>query len=189
MDRIIADPQSFGFETIIRIPKEKLIYIICDFYWNKNYRTIYIMKDPKDYGNFIHYYPSLNIEGTSEIKQISVTTYKKDENKQVFDSVNVIFKEEWLDKTQMEWYADFGFKNWQILYAIVAFFIGLYHAGKTEISGSMAGLILIALLVPILFLAFLRAKKFEGHPSIENFRAEFENHIREKENELYYERY
>jgi hypothetical protein len=53
----------------------------------------------------------------------------------------------------------------------------------------MAGLILIALLVPILFLAFLRAKKFEGHPSIENFRAEFENHIREKENELYYERY
>ncbi|WP_167848883.1 hypothetical protein [Methanolobus halotolerans] len=55
----------------------------------------------------------------------------------------------------------------------------------------MAGLILIALLVPIYLLGFLRAKKFEKHPSIEKFRTEFENHIleKEKEKELYSERY
>ena len=101
----------------------------------------------------------------------------------------MIFKEEWLNKTKMEWNVGFGFKDWQILYAIIAFFIGLYYAGKPEISGSMAGLILIALLVPLYYFGFRRIRKFEGHPSIEKFRAEFENHIREKEKELYSERH
>ncbi|WP_135390576.1 hypothetical protein [Methanolobus halotolerans] len=102
MDKIIPDIKLFKFEIITKIPKENLVHIICDFYWSKNYRLIDIMKDPKNYGNFIHYNPLLNIEDTSELKQISVTTYKKNENKQVFDSVNVIFKEEWLNKTKME---------------------------------------------------------------------------------------
>ncbi|WP_167848884.1 hypothetical protein [Methanolobus halotolerans] len=53
----------------------------------------------------------------------------------------------------------------------------------------MAGLILIALLVPLYYFGFHRVKKFEGHPSIEKFRAEFGNHIIEKERELYSERY
>jgi hypothetical protein len=183
-NRLIPDPQLFTLEIITAVPMENLVYSICDFYWNMNFRTIKIIRDPRSYGTYVDYDPSLEIKNADEIQEILIITRKKNENKQVFDSIDMALTQTLDKKTKIEWNVDFGFKDWQLIYFLIAFLIGLYYAGKIEISGNMAGLILIALIIPVYFLGFYRAKKVEKHPSIGKHKQYFEEFIHDKEKEL-----
>mgnify|MGYP001440686017 CR=1 FL=1 len=185
IEKLSYEPQPFGYEITTKIPRENLLYIICNFYWNMGHKSIMFTENPEVHQSYMYYNPTLEIENAGKNKKISVSTHKKKENKQKFDSVVVNFEKEGIGKTKINWRVAFGYKDWQFIYFIVAFFIGLHYAGKPYISGFMGTLITIALIIPVFYWIFYRIKKLENHPSIERYKKEFKEMIRQKEREMF----
>ncbi|WP_440948222.1 hypothetical protein ACSAZL_08320 [Methanosarcina sp. T3] len=183
LSKFFVDFSPFDMEIITKIPIDKLVNIICNFYWDIGHKSIKIIRNPSDLETYIDYSPDKKFEKLDEIRKISVATYKKKENKQKFDSVIIHFEEDKSNKTKILWETSFGFKTWNTIYIIIAFFIGLDFAGKQHTTGLMAMFLL--LLIPLYLAISFRIKRIEKHPSVKKCKKEFEELIRKKERELF----
>lgn len=177
------DLSPFEMEVITKIPMSMLAYSICDFYWDKGHKSIRIIEDPKNLDTYTEYKPDVEFENIKKIKKISVATHKKKENKQKFDSVIIHFEKSNVDNTKILWKTSFGFKMLDFIYIGVSFLIGLYVAGKPHTTGLSAFFVFVLLLIPFYLILSLRVKKIENDPNIEKYKKEFEEYIREKEEE------
>jgi hypothetical protein len=94
----------------------------------------------------------------------------------------------------MHWYIGYGYRDWQMIYFLVAVLAGFYYIHHFGVPADTwikykATLVSIAWALPVYLLAKRRPKKFERHPSIEQYKTDFEEFIRKKEKELLSERY
>lgn len=171
-------------ELVTKIPKVRLMYAICDFYWDKGHRTIELSDrmEGSYYGTHKHmnYGPTKLIRDMDKYKVITVSTHKKKENKQVFDSVDMEF-EETIFGTKINWSLNYELKTWQLIYGIIALGFGFVYA-----EAFFLGLIIAILLwIPMFLIIDYRAKKGEHNPSTETYKIEFEEFIRNTENDMF----
>ena len=184
-------------ELSTRIPKEKLVYTICDFYWTMGHKRIRLVRQTEDDINYEDYDPTKRIENIYGISRISVSTNKKKENNYVFfDSVNIIFEEDGFN-TKLKWYVGLGFKKWHLLglpYFLIVFMVSTHFAWIICPSDSpwhrycfMVAFpsFLFIFIWPVYYIVLKRkANKLDSHPDTLKYRGEFEELIHRKEKEL-----
>ena len=185
-----------------KIPKEKLVYTICDFYWTMGHKAIKLGKETEDHFNYEDYDPLKKIENVDRITEICVSTYKKKENNHVFfDSVNIAFEKDGFE-TKLLWFAAAGFKNWHLLgipYVLIVFIAATYFAWIICPSDSPWHRYCFIIAFPTLLFVFIwplyyvifkyKDKKIGSHPDTLKYRKEFEELIHRKEKELRSKRY
>ncbi|AFV22347.1 hypothetical protein Mpsy_0134 [Methanolobus psychrophilus R15] len=117
-------------------------------------------------------------------KEITVSTHKKRENKQVFDSVGMVL-EETIFGTKINWSLDYELKIWQFIYCLLALGFGFVY-----MEAFFLGIIVAILLwIPMFYVIKYRAKKGESNPNTERYKTEFEEFIRNKEKEMFLDDY
>ncbi|MBP2029400.1 hypothetical protein J2755_000320 [Methanohalophilus levihalophilus] len=186
------DYSPLQFEIKTRIPLNKLVNIIGDFYWNRGYKTgrIKIINPNKEEKEGIRhpqytykdYTPDFNLDDTDEIVNMSFGTDKKP-NKQPFDSIYLEF-DEGLNSVNIRGNFGIGFKKRHFILLIFAFFTTTYYAGLPLTSGFGSTVFFLLLVFLIFVFYFRRVRKVAKKPVIGIFKKEFEEHIRQKEKEL-----
>ncbi|WP_407355526.1 hypothetical protein [Methanolobus sp. WCC5] len=190
------------FELTTKIPKDKLVYTICNFYRTMSHKKIRLARETADDIIFEDYDPLVKIDNVYGISKISVHTYKKKENKHVFfDSVNITFADEGAT-TKIMWYVGLGFKRWHLLglvYLLIVFLASTYFAWIICPADSPWHRYCFTLAFPSFLFLFIwpmyyiifkrKGKKLNSHPDTQKYRKDFEEFIRKKEKELLSERY
>lgn len=94
-------------ELTTKIPKEKILYAICEFYRKMGHREILLIKESDDDINYEDYNPLNLIGNTIEITRISVIVSKlcKKENELKFDSIQIKIEDDVLNN-KIQWNVD-----------------------------------------------------------------------------------
>ncbi|MDK2825467.1 MAG: hypothetical protein PWQ63_1568 [Methanolobus sp.] len=185
----IIDFSPFQMEIVTKIPIYQLVTIICTFYWQLGHKSIMVIRDPNDFDTYVNYHPDKNIDKLDTIKKISISTYKKKENKQKFDSVIIHLDKDETNKSRIHWKTSFGFKSWNYVYIIVALILGFVYVGKLHTTGLMTVYLFILSLFPMFLISSFRIRKVAKDPSVEKYKREFKEHIQKKERELLHDGY
>jgi hypothetical protein len=195
--------EILDLELTTKIPIEKLVPAICEFYWAIGHKTIKIIRGSDDNKTSDDYDSTKEIRNIEEITEISVHTYRKNENYHVFfDSVNIALAKRG-SVTQVMWNVDLGFRIGHLIYVIyfiisfvVPYYCALnmcpvdYHSPWYRycfvLYFTFFGTILV---LPMYYLIDRKIKKLESHPSTERYKRDFEEFIHKKEKEFLSERY
>jgi hypothetical protein len=76
-------------ELTTKIPKEKLVYAICEFYWNAGHNQIKLIRETEDSIKSEDYDPTELIENTQNISEISVLISNDFKRELEFDFVTI----------------------------------------------------------------------------------------------------
>ncbi len=194
------EPQLLEYEILTRIPTKKLVNTICEFYWDKGHNTITLIRHLNDGDEtYEDYSPLKEIENPDTISQINVHTKKEKKKELKFDLVLIEIKKEAFE-TKITWSVDIGSGTSVTIYLAFAFITSFYYALKLspeydpDLStyfirkytfGFYAVIILAVLVIPPYYAYYFLIKWINSHQSTEKYKMEFEQHIREKENELF----
>ncbi|UGV41366.1 hypothetical protein J7W08_03455 [Methanococcoides orientis] len=96
--------------------------------------------------------------------RVSFNTHRK-ENKQKFDSAYFLFEKIDEDMVKINGHLGFGFKLCHLIYFIIALVYGFHLAGQTFISGFMATIVFIILLIPMFLPDSLKIKRTAKKPA------------------------
>jgi hypothetical protein len=177
---IFVDFSPFEMEIITQIPMEKLVYVICEFYWNMGHKKITL----KSENYHLYYNPEAKLKYPEKIKKIRVST-RKNPNKQKFDSVYFNFEQIDGNKIKILEHMGFGFKIWDSIYMLIALLLTAAYALRPFTTGRGSMYVFLFLLIPVYIVGSLRIKRIAKHPNVEKYKTEFKEHIRKKEKELF----
>ena len=181
-------------ELTTKIPKEKLVYTVCEFYWEMGHREIKLFWNEDDSLTSLNYEPLKRFKKLDELSNISVHINKKTNRELFFDNVNVSIEKE-VFKTRLLWDVDLRFRKWHlvfIVYLIVAFVFSLYSAWnicpvdlplRRYCFALSSSFIFVVLFLPLYYLFKHLFKKLKSHPSTIKYAKDFEEFIRNKEKE------
>ncbi|WP_321428565.1 hypothetical protein [uncultured Methanolobus sp.] len=188
-------------ELTTRISKEKLVYAICEFYWNIGHSKIELIKE---IGNDIkseEYASSKTIESVSAISEISILLSKDRKEKLEFDFITISIEDAVFER-KILWGVDQKIKIIHVVFAVffvVAFIAtiiyGYHNIYPTNHFLSRYGTALFAVLifVPIIKLLYYlferKIERVQSHPTTIKCKNNFEDFIHSKEKELRSERY
>jgi len=159
------------------------------------HKTIKIYRGGDGDSNSEDYNFEDGIVNTDDISRISVHTYKKSENKQVFDSVNVTIDEGIFERSII-WKVDIGLKAWHLIclvFLTIAYIVSAYYSWNICPNDYLWGRYCFALcvafsfVIPLLLVYALLIRSFEkvySHPDTQKYRREFEEFIKQKEKEM-----
>lgn len=198
-------------KLITKIPIEKLVPAICEFYWDMGHKKIKLTRGPRIFTGEQNdltlnsdikltvedYDPVKGIENIGKISQVSVLTQKQKELK--ICSVQIAI-EAGIFETKTSWYVAMKERVYYLyaVYFVVSALVSLYYA-VNMCSGAgywerPCGIFFLTLFLVILalpaFYSYERAiDKVDSHPSTEKYRKDFEEFIRKMEKEFLSERY
>jgi hypothetical protein len=188
-------------ELTTKIPKEKLVPAICEFYWDMGHKKIVLTRGPDDDETLEEYGPVKGIENIGQISGISVLTHKQKRKKLGFGSVQIIIKEGTFE-TKVIWHAGMGRRVLILVlaYLVVSVIASAYYTWNLcpihyhspwhrYCAALLFAVFFLILNSPIYFLFNRKIKKINSHPSTERYKTDFEEFIRKKEKELLSERY
>lgn len=182
-------------ELTTKIPKEELVYNVCEFYRGMGHREIILIKESDDDIKFEDYDP-LNITGnTAEITCISVLISKIHKRELKFDSVQISIEDKVLNNN-IQWTVDTRIKT---IHAMTVIFLAIgfvatviygYHniyPGNRFLSryvtALLCAIIFTLLIYSSLYLVWLKFEKIKSHPSTIKYAKDFEEFIQNKEKE------
>jgi hypothetical protein len=194
------EPQLLEYEILTRFPIKKLVNIICKFYWSKGHKTITLIRHLNDGDKtYEDYNPLTEIENPDSVSQINVHTRKEKKKELKFDLILIEIKKETF-KTKITWNVDIGSGTRVIIYVAFAFITSFYCALKLSPEhdpdlttylirkytfGLYAVLIFAVLTITPYYAYYFKIRWINSHQSTEKYKMEFEQHIREKEKELF----
>jgi hypothetical protein len=176
----LVDFSPFDMEIITKIPMSKLVYVICEFYWSTGHQKI-TLEYAKSY---VYYNPEIKLKYPEKIKEIRVST-RKGPNKQKFDSIYFNFQQVAESKTKIIEKMGFGFRIWHYIYILTAFLISVDYLLKPFTTGMASIYFFLLLLIPLYTFSYFKIKRTAKHPAVAKYKEEFEEFIREKENEIF----
>ncbi|ETA68623.1 hypothetical protein V7O61_11945 [Methanolobus sp. WCC1] len=184
-------------ELTTKIPKEKILYAICEFYRKMGHREILLIKESDDDINYEDYNPLNLIGNTIEITRISVIVSKlcKKENELKFDSIQIKIEDDVLNN-KIQWNVDSRIKAIHVI-TVIFLAIGLvatviygYHNIYPEnrflsryATGLLAGVTLGPVIYFLFYLLYLKVEKIKSHSGTIKYAKDFEEFIRYKEEE------
>ena len=189
----VHDMKEAVLELTTKIPKEKLVYTICEFYWDIGHNEIELIKED---GNDIYseeYTPLEVIGNTSDVSGISIFIPKNDKRKLEFDFITISIKDIAFEN-KILWGVDLKIKIVHIFFAVclVVAFIATIIYGYHNIyptnhflsrygTALFAALIFVPLIRLLCYLFERKIERIQSHPTTIKYKNHFEEHIREKE--------
>jgi hypothetical protein len=171
-------------EIITKIPMAKLVCIICKFYWDSGHEKIrFEVTNPVE-TTYLYYNPEVKLETPENIREILVST-KKGSTKQKFDSVYFNFEQIDKGKIKIVEHIGFGFRIWQYVYILIAMLISIDYLLKPFTTGLASIYFFFLLLIPLYLFFYFKIRLISKHPSDAKYKKGFEEHIRNKEKELF----
>jgi hypothetical protein len=182
-------------EPTTKISREKLVNIICEFYWDMGHEKIQLTRSQGDSITYENYDPLKTIANTIEISGISILISK--ECNERFDFVTISL-EDTIFKNKILWGVDQKIRIMHVIFA--AFFVlsfiatiiyGYHNIYPTNYFLSKYGTALFAVLiyVPLITLLYYlfehKVEKVQSHPTTMKYKEEFEEFINQKEKEMF----
>ncbi|AFV25281.1 hypothetical protein Mpsy_3082 [Methanolobus psychrophilus R15] len=189
--------QLTELELITKIPKEKLVPAICEFYWAMGHKTVRLIRGSGDDKTYEDYSPVKGVKNAGEVSGIVVVTHKQRELG--FGSVQITIKEG-IFETKIMWGVDMknGVFHLYAMYVLVSFIVSIYYGWnmcpidsfwRKYCAALFATAFIFILILPAYYSFNRSIKKINSHPSTERYKTDFEEFIRKKEKELLSERY
>jgi|GEM_PF-3077330 len=188
-------------ELKTKIPKERLVYDICEFYWNIGHNEIELIKGVGNDIKSEEYAPSEIIGNIPAISGISIFISKDCKEKLEFDFITISIEDAVFER-KILWGVDQKIKIVHVIF--VAFFVvafiatiiyGYHNIYPTNHFLSRYGTALFAALifVPLIRLLYYlferKIERVQSHPTTVKCKNDFEGFIHRKEKELRSENY
>jgi hypothetical protein len=188
-------------ELTTKIPKERLVYAICDFYWSIGHNEIELIKGVGNDINSEEYAQSDLIENVSSISEISILISKDCKEKLEFDFITISIEDTVFER-KILWGVDQKIRIMHVIFA--AFFVvsfiatiiyGYHNIYPTNHFLSRYGTALFAVLifVPLIKLLYYlferKIERVQSHSTTAKYKRDFEDFIHRKEKELNSESY
>jgi hypothetical protein len=197
MGDLMEITQLTELELITKIPKEKLVPSICEFYWAMGQKTVRLIRGPNDDTTYEDYSPVKGVKSTGEVSGIVVMTHKQKEL--IFGSVQITIKEG-IFETKIMWDVDMKLRVFHLyaVYVLVSLIVSIYYGWNMcpidsfwrKYCAALFMTAFIFILILPAYYSFNRSiEKINSHPSTERYKTDFEEFIRKKEKEFLSERY
>ncbi|WP_407355728.1 hypothetical protein [Methanolobus sp. WCC5] len=191
--------QLTELELTTRIPKEKLVPAICDFYWDMGHKKIVLTRGSDVDETLEDYDPVKGIENIGQISEISVLTRKQKRKKLGFGSVQINIKGG-IFEIKITWGVEMKRRVFHLyaVYVLVSFIVSIYYGWnmcpidsfwRKYCAALFATAFIFILILPAYYSFNRSIEKINSHPSTERYKTDFEEFIRKKEKELLSERY
>jgi hypothetical protein len=160
------------------------VHTICKFYWNTGHKKIRLEITNSSETSYSYYNPEIKLEAFNNVKEILVSTRKRP-NKQKFDSVYFNFEQIDGNKIRIVGRIGFGFRIWQYIYIFIAMLTSIDYLLKPFTTGMSSVFFFFLLLIPLYLFLYFKLRIISKHPSVAKYKEGFEEHIRNKEKELF----
>jgi hypothetical protein len=194
-------PEFTELELTTKIPKERLVYAICEFYWNIGHKEIELIRGTGNNIKSEEYAPSEIIANIPAISVISIILSKDCKGKLEFDFITISIEDTVFER-KILWGVDQKIKIIHVIFAafiVVAFIAtiiyGYHNIYPTNHFLSRYGTALFAVLifVPLIKLLYYlferRIERVQLHPTTVKCKKDFEDFIHRREKELRSENY
>lgn len=193
MKETMLEEALLGVTT--RIPKEKTVHSICDFYWTMGHKKIRLIRLSDDKKTYEDYDPAKGIEMAGEIQGIAVLTNKSHKNNLKFGSVQITLQGSSFD-TKIMWDVDIRLSAWHVVgvvYLIFALIVPTFYAYYNicptnyiwrRYCSAIIGGVICGVSFKLMYDSFERnVEKLKSHPDTQKYKTEFEEFMKKEEKE------